>query len=77
VTEHILNLLHAARRTAALTHRNEPFAQQRRVYREFEYFDDLLAGRLRLEEVKEVKEVKEVGIQDFLHTLHATRDTLL
>ena len=45
-TEHILNLLHAARRTAGLTHRNEPFAQQRRVYREFGYFDELLAGRL-------------------------------
>jgi anaerobic magnesium-protoporphyrin IX monomethyl ester cyclase len=50
VTEHILNLLHAARRTAALTHRNEPFAQQRRVYREFGYFDDLLAGRMQVSE---------------------------
>jgi len=55
-TEHILNLLHAARRTALLTHGNEPFAEQRRVYREFGYLDDLLAGRLRLEEVKEVPE---------------------
>jgi radical SAM superfamily enzyme YgiQ (UPF0313 family) len=42
-TENVLDLLHAARRTAALTHSNEPFAQQRRVYREFGYFDDLLA----------------------------------
>ncbi|HEX9157986.1 MAG TPA: radical SAM protein [Syntrophales bacterium] len=50
-TEHILNLLHAARRTAGLTHRNEPFAQQRRVYREFGYLDDLLAGRMPYEEV--------------------------
>ena len=48
--EHILNMLHAARRTAALTHRNEPFAQQRRVYREFGYFDDLLAGRMQVSE---------------------------
>jgi radical SAM superfamily enzyme YgiQ (UPF0313 family) len=45
-TEHILNLLHAARRTTVLTHRNEPFAQQRRVYREFGYFDDMLTGRV-------------------------------
>jgi len=49
-TEHILNLLHAARRTAELKHRNEPFAQQRRVYQEFGYFDDLLAGRMQVSE---------------------------
>jgi radical SAM superfamily enzyme YgiQ (UPF0313 family) len=51
VTEHILNLLHAARRSAALTHRNEPFAQQRRVYREFGYLEEMLAGRMPYEEV--------------------------
>ena len=36
----------AARQAAQLVHRGEPFAQQRRVYREFRYFDDLLAGRI-------------------------------
>jgi radical SAM superfamily enzyme YgiQ (UPF0313 family) len=53
-TEHVLNLLHAARRMAAQRHHSEPFAQQRRVYREFGYLDDLLAGRIRIEEVEEV-----------------------
>jgi anaerobic magnesium-protoporphyrin IX monomethyl ester cyclase len=48
--ESILGLLAAARREAGLAHRGEPFAQQRRVYREFGCLDDLLAGRLRLED---------------------------
>jgi len=44
--EHILNLLHAARRIAALMHRDEPFAEPRRVYREFGYLDEMLAGKV-------------------------------
>jgi hypothetical protein len=48
-----LQLFTAARRAAQLVHRGEPFAQQRRVYREFGYFDDLLAGRIPYEEVAE------------------------
>lgn len=46
VTEAILNVLSLARRTAALLHRNEPFAQDRRVYREFGFLDDLLIGKV-------------------------------
>ena len=46
VTEEILNMLSLARRLAALLHRNEPFAQDRRVYREFGFLDDLLAKRV-------------------------------
>jgi anaerobic magnesium-protoporphyrin IX monomethyl ester cyclase len=42
-TENVLDLLHAARRKAALLHQDEPFADQRRVYREFDYLDELLA----------------------------------
>jgi len=45
-TEHVLNLLHAARRVAALMHHDEPFAESRRVYREFVYLDGMLAGRI-------------------------------
>jgi len=55
VTDEILTLFSLARRSAALIHLNEPFAQDRRVYREFGYLDDLLAGRVKLEEVEEVK----------------------
>ena len=44
--EHILDLLHAARRIAALMHRDEPFAEPRRVYREFGYLDEMLAGKV-------------------------------
>ncbi|HTZ38903.1 MAG TPA: radical SAM protein [Syntrophales bacterium] len=43
-TERVLELLHAARRRTALLHHNEPFAEQQRVYREFGYFDELLAN---------------------------------
>jgi radical SAM superfamily enzyme YgiQ (UPF0313 family) len=43
----ILEHLAAARQAAGLAHRGEPFANQRRVYREFEYLDDLLAGRIQ------------------------------
>jgi anaerobic magnesium-protoporphyrin IX monomethyl ester cyclase len=50
-TEHVLRLLRAARRLAAGLYGDEPFAQQRRLYREFGCLDDLLAGRIRLEEV--------------------------
>jgi radical SAM superfamily enzyme YgiQ (UPF0313 family) len=42
----ILQLFALARRAAHLVYRGEPFAQQRRVYREFRHFDDLLAGRI-------------------------------
>jgi len=45
-TEQVLNLLHAARRVAALMHHDEPFAESRRVYREFGYLDEMLAGRV-------------------------------
>jgi radical SAM superfamily enzyme YgiQ (UPF0313 family) len=41
----ILQLFTAARQAAQRVHRGEPFAQQRRVYREFGCLDDLLAGR--------------------------------
>jgi radical SAM superfamily enzyme YgiQ (UPF0313 family) len=41
-----LQLFTAARQAVQLVHRGEPFAQQRRVYREFGYFDDLLAGKI-------------------------------
>ncbi|MGE5844815.1 MAG: B12-binding domain-containing radical SAM protein [Syntrophaceae bacterium] len=50
-TNHILRLLDAARRMAAQRYGGEPCAQQRRLYREFGCLDDLLAGRLRYEEV--------------------------
>lgn len=43
--ESILELLAASRRAAGLAHRGEPFAQQRRVYREFGVLDEMLAGR--------------------------------
>lgn len=59
-TERVLKLMRAARRMAASTYGDEPFAQQRRLYREFGFLDDLLAGRIKLEEVAEVKEVEEV-----------------
>jgi len=42
----ILQLFALARQATHLVHRGEPFAQQRRVYREFRHFDDLLAGRI-------------------------------
>lgn len=45
VTDEILNMLSLARRLTALLYRNEPFAQDRRVYREFGFLDDLLAKR--------------------------------
>jgi anaerobic magnesium-protoporphyrin IX monomethyl ester cyclase len=41
-----LQLFTAARQAVQLVHRGESFAQQRRVYREFGYFDDLLAGKI-------------------------------
>jgi hypothetical protein len=46
----ILQLFTAARQAAQRVHRGEPFAQQRRVYREFGYIDDLLAGRIEVSE---------------------------
>lgn len=45
-TDRVLGLFALARRLAALLHRNEPFAQDRRVYREFGFMDELLAGRV-------------------------------
>ena len=42
----ILQLFALSRQATHLVHRGEPFAQQRRVYREFRHFDDLLAGRI-------------------------------
>jgi hypothetical protein len=45
-TKRILRLFARARRAARLVHGGEPLASQRRVYREFRYFDDLLAGRI-------------------------------
>ena len=50
-TERFLRLVNAARQTAARLFEGEPFAQQRRLYREFGCLDDLLAGRADLEEV--------------------------
>ena len=46
VTDEVLGLFSLARRTAALLYRNEPFAQDRRVYREFGVLDELLVGKL-------------------------------
>jgi hypothetical protein len=46
-----LQVFAAARQAAQRVYRGEPFAQQRRVYREFGYFDDLLAGRIPDEKV--------------------------
>jgi len=46
VTDEVLGLFSLARRTAALLYRNEPFAQDRRVYREFGFLDELLAGKV-------------------------------
>jgi hypothetical protein len=46
----VLQLFTAVRRAAQLVHRGDPFAQQRRVYREFGYFNDLLAGRIQVSE---------------------------
>jgi radical SAM superfamily enzyme YgiQ (UPF0313 family) len=43
-TEPLLEMLHTARRMTSDLHKDEPFAQQRRVYREFGYFDELLAN---------------------------------
>ena len=54
-TEHMIRLLGAARRMAARMYGDEPFASQRRLYREFGCLDDLLSGRAKLEEVEEVK----------------------
>ena len=51
-TERFLRLVNAARKTAARLFEGEPFAQQRRLYREFGCLDDLLAGRARLEEAE-------------------------
>jgi radical SAM superfamily enzyme YgiQ (UPF0313 family) len=49
-TEHMLRLLGVARRMAARMYGDEPFAGQRRLYREFGCLDDLLAGRIQVPE---------------------------
>jgi len=61
--ECMLRLFRAARRMAERAYGDEPFAGQRRLYREFGCLDDLLSGRVSLEEVAEAKEVEEVKVR--------------